>query len=275
MRRELRGSWCLILGGSSGIGAAVARGLAREGVHVIGVHFDLSSADSAVAELRAELESHGVRARFVNANAARKETRAEVTALISELTEGAGIRVLVHSLAFGSLLPYLPRPGFTEVLSARQLVMTADVMAHSLVFWVQDLVSAGLLGTGAKVFAMTSAGVSQALPSYGAVSSAKAALEAHVRQLACELAPRGVAVNALRAGTTLTPALTRIPEHRTFVEQAAALNPHGRLTRPEDVAEAVALLSCDESSWITGNTIGVDGAELISAGTAWGGGHEG
>jgi NAD(P)-dependent dehydrogenase (short-subunit alcohol dehydrogenase family) len=142
-------------------------------------------------------------------------------------------------------------------------------MAHSLVYWVQDLHASGLLRPGAKVFAMTSAGTVQALPSYGAVSAAKVALEAHVRQLACELAPYRVAVNALRAGVTVTPALLRIPESADFVARGEVNNPHGRLTVPEDVAEAVALLSRTDSSWITGNTIGVDGGELHAAAGAW------
>ena len=58
---------------------------------------------------------------------------------------------------------------------------------------------------------MTSAGGTRVLPFYGAVSAAKAALESHVRQLALELAPRGVTVNAIRAGVTDTPALRKIP----------------------------------------------------------------
>jgi enoyl-[acyl-carrier protein] reductase III len=270
MRKPLRGSWALVMGASSGIGAASARALAAEGVNIIGLHLDRVEAEPTVIGVRKELEEHGVQACFFNVNAARARTRADVVPQIGELTQGAGVRVVLHSLAFGSLVPYLPRDGLATTLSTRQLEMTVDVMAHSLVYWVQDLIAADLLPRGAKVFAMTSAGVAQTLPSYGAVSAAKAALEAHVRQLACELAPRGIAVNALRAGTTLTPALRAIPEHDRFLAQAHGVNPHGRLTLPEDVGEAVVLLSGTESSWITGNTIGVDGAELISAGTAWG-----
>ncbi|GIF02264.1 SDR family oxidoreductase [Paractinoplanes rishiriensis] len=270
MTNPLPGAWALILGASSGMGAATARALAAEGVHIIGVHLDRAEAEPAVEALRSELTGYGVQAHFFNINAARAQSRAGVVARVAELTGGSGVRVLLHSLAFGSLLPYLPREGFAESLSAKQMTMTLDVMAHSLVYWVQDLAGAGLLPYGAQVLAMTSAGVAQTLPSYGAVSAAKAALESHVRQLACELAHQGVAVNALRAGTTITPALRQIPEHQTFVAQAASVNPHGRLTEPADVAEAVVLLSRASSSWITGNTIGVDGAELISAGTAWG-----
>ncbi|MBC9724538.1 SDR family oxidoreductase [Streptomyces sp. TRM68367] len=271
MLKSLEGSWCLVLGVSSGIGRAIALGLAEEGVHVAGVHFDTASRAEEVEELVGEIRGKGVEAHFFNANAASRGTRQEIVPQLAELTgTTGGVRILVHSLAFGTLVPFLPRAGWDKQITARQLEMTLDVMAHSLVYWTQDLLTAGLLRDGSKVYAMTSAGTSQALPSYGAVSAAKSALEAHVRQLACELAPRGVAVNALRAGTTVTPALRRIPEHADYVERAAENNPHGRLTRSEDVADAVALLSRTESSWLTGNTIGVDGAELHAAAGAWG-----
>ena len=265
----LRDTWALVLGASSGMGRATSLALAREGVNIVGVHFDTAARAEEVDALVTELRGLGVQVEFTNANAADARVRAATVARIGELTTGGGLQIVVHSLAFGTLVPYLPRDGWNRGLTQRQLEMTLNVMAHSLVYWVQDLAAAHLLGRGAHVFAMTSAGVTQALPSYGAVSAAKCALEAHVRQLACELAPHGISVNALRAGVTVTPALEQIPEHGQFVRSATAGNPHGRLTRPEDVAEAVVLLSGTDSSWITGNTIGVDGAELHAAGQSW------
>jgi enoyl-[acyl-carrier protein] reductase III len=266
---SLKGSWGLVLGASSGIGRACALALAAEGVNVIGVHFGTAAAVAEADRLAGEIRAHGVQAHLFNANAARAATRDLVVRTVREVAGADGVRVLLHSIAFGSLLPYLPRAGWPDRMSQRQLEMTVDVMAHSLVYWVQDLVAAQMLPRGAKVFAMTSAGSAQVLPSYGAVAAAKCALESHVRQLACELAPLGVAVNALRAGVTVTQALRRIPEHPTFVAQAGSRNPHGRLTTPQDVGEAVVLLSRTDSSWITGNVIGVDGGELIAADGAW------
>ncbi|GAA4548829.1 SDR family oxidoreductase [Amycolatopsis samaneae] len=271
---SLRGRWALVLGVSSGIGRATALALAAAGVNVAGVHFDTKAAAEGVPALIGELRGHGVRAEFFNVNAASAATRAELCPVLADLTGDAGLHVVLHSLAFGSLLPYLPRSGIAGTIVKRQLDMTLDVMAHSLVYWIQDLRGAGLLRGGAKVFAMTSAGASQALPGYGAVSAAKAALEAHVRQLACELAGHRIAVNALRAGVTLTPALRRIPGHAEFADPRTTGNPAGRLTRPEDVAEAVVLLSGTDSAWLTGNVIGVDGGELVAAGRAWNTGGE-
>ncbi|WP_250290935.1 SDR family oxidoreductase [Frankia sp. CiP1_Cm_nod1] len=275
----LKDSWSLVLGVSSGMGRATARALAAEGGNVIGIHLDTADGQEAAGELAAELRERGVAAHFFNRNVAAAATRADLVPRIAELTGDAGLRVVVHSVAFGSLLPFVPPPTATDVptatvtavpdargggtITARQMAMTLDVMAHSLVYWTQDLLAAGLLRAGAKIYALTSAGSSLVIPSYGAVSAAKSALESHVRQLAVELAPRGVAVNALRPGTTITPAFRKIPGSAQFDDACLARNPHRRLTRPEDVGEAIVVLSASDSSWVTGNVIGVDGGELI------------
>ncbi|GGQ06452.1 SDR family oxidoreductase [Streptosporangium pseudovulgare] len=264
MITSLQGTWCLILGASSGMGEATARAWARAGGNVLGVHFDTAERQEKVAILQEELRSQGVRAHFFNRNAADARVRAELVPEFAGLVGEAGVRTLMHSLAFGSLVPFIagdPKKAFTP----RQMDMTLNVMAHSLVYWTQDVHRAGLLRPGSKIFAMTSAGDEKVSPNYGGVSAAKCALESHVRQLALELAPEGVSANSLRAGVTVTPSLERIPEHERLIDVAVRANPHGRLTRCEDVAEAVVLLSGTDSSWITGNVIGVDGGEHLTA----------
>ena len=130
---------------------------------------------------------------LLNENAASDPGRARLLATVRELAGGTGIRVLLHSLAFGALAPFLPpvRAGGGEppaIATRAQLEMTLSVMAHSLVYWVQDLVREDLLPPGAKVFAMTSATTRRVSPTYGLVLAAKRALESHIRQLAMELA---------------------------------------------------------------------------------------
>ncbi len=95
------------------------------------------------------------------------------------------------------------------------------------------------------------------------MSAAKAALESHVRQLATELAPRSITVNAIRAGVTATPAAQKIPGHDCLVERARRSNPSGRLTTPDDGARAPVVLAHSDTGWMTGNVIGVDGGEDI------------
>src|SRR5207249_10510056 len=202
---------------------------------------------------------------FFNVNAADEEKRAHVCDRARELAGGKGLRVVMHSLAFGTLKPLVSdAPG--QQTTKAQLEMTLDVMAHSLVYWVQDLHSRGLLGEGSRIFAMTSAGGTRVMPFYGAVSAAKAALESHVRQLALELGRAGIAVNAVRAGVTDTPAARKIPAAEFMFQEALRRNPGGRLTVPEDVAGAIAALALPGARWISGNVIGVDGGEDVAGG---------
>ena len=262
MTGSFSGKWALILGASSGFGAAAAQELARQGMHIIGVHLDRRAALAQVEELVRAIRSSGVQALFFNVNAADPLKRQEVLDQVQPKLAGSTVSVFMHSLAFGTLKPYLA-PDPKEQLTKDQMEMTLDVMAHSLVYWVQDLLTRRLIGTGSHLFAMTSSGGSRVWPSYGAVSAAKAALESHVRQLAMELAPYGVTANCIRAGVTDTPALRKIPGNEQMMEFAKVRNPYHRLTSTEDVAQAIAILSNSGADWVTGNVIGADGGEDI------------
>ncbi len=265
-----RECWALVLGASSGFGAAAAKAWARAGFGIIGVHLDLRGTIASANAVRDEIEAIGVPVVFHNVNAADDAKRERVIASINELFEertAAGAQAMVgamlHSLAFGTTLDYIADDESRKELSRKQLEMTADVMAHSLIYWTRDLYHAGLLQRGSRIYAMSSEGAILAVPTYGAVSAAKAALEAHVRQLALELAPAGITVNAIRAGVTDTPALRRIPGWPRLVAAAQSRNPGGRLTTPEDVADALTVLATPQTRWMTGNTIGVDGGEVM------------
>ncbi|MFI5180890.1 MAG: SDR family oxidoreductase [Thermoanaerobaculia bacterium] len=258
--------WALVLGASSGFGEAASLALARAGRNVFGVHLDRRATLPSVERIMGEIEKAGVRAEFFNGNAADVEKRTETLAAMARVLEEEknpdGVDVLLHSLAFGTLKPFFAASQ-AEALSKAQMEMTLDVMAHSLVYWTQDLLAAGMMGAGSHIFAMTSAGSHRIWRSYGAVSAAKAALESHCRQLAVELAPRKIAVNAIRAGVTDTPALRKIPGNEQMIERCLAIHPANRLTTPEDVASVLVAVARPETVWMSGNVLGVDGTEDI------------
>lgn len=265
-KTDQRQPWALILGASSGFGEAASLALAAAGYDICGVHLDRRQGMAHVDEIKAKIDGLGRQALFVNGNAADDEQRARVVEALRRAAGDRGyVRVLMHSLAFGTLKPYLTsEPG--DGITRRNMEMTLDVMAHSLVYWAQDVWRAGLFGAGSKVYAMTSEGSSRVVASYGAVSAAKSALESHCRQLAMEFARNGsgVTVNAIRAGVTVTPALMHIPEHRELIDYATRRNPMGRMTTVADVAQAIVTLSGEGTHWMSGNVLGVDGGELIT-----------
>jgi enoyl-[acyl-carrier protein] reductase III len=258
------GRWALVLGSSSGMGEACSIRLAQDGYDIFGVHLDRRQTQPHVEEVKAAIEATGRRAIFFNRNAASPETRDEVMQVVkSTLAEsGEKVHVLHHSIAFGILKPLV---GGDEAATPDDVRLTVEVMGNDVVYWTQALVRADLFGRPGRVFAMTSEGGTRVWKSYGPVSAAKAVLECHVRQLALELAPRGITVNALLAGVTDTPALRKIPGCDEMLEHSRKRNPHGRLTTPADVASALSLLCDERANWITGSVVHVDGGETAVA----------
>ncbi len=256
--------WALILGASSGFGGAAALGLARAGMDIVGVHLDRKGTLPNAKRIASEIEGMGRQALFFNVNASDPEKRAMICEKIAEKKDGEHppVKVIFHSLAFGTLKPYFADdPG--DALSQRQIEMTLDVMANSLVYWSQDIVNQGLMGRGGHIFAMTSSGSARIWAYYGAVSAAKAALESHIRQIAFELAPKGITANALRAGVTDTPALRKIPGHEAMIDWVNEKNPGKRMTTPEDITAMTVALCGSYLEWCTGNVINVDGGEFL------------
>jgi enoyl-[acyl-carrier protein] reductase III len=266
MSNPLEGRWALILGASSGFGEAAALELAAAGMNIFGVHLDKKGTAGNAERIRTEICAAGRQAFFFNVNAAAPEKREavldEIAGVLAAPPEEL-ITVFLHSLAFASLRPFTT-DGQDRPIGPEQMNMTMEVMAHSLVYWVQGLLHRKLLRAGSRIFAMTSSGGHRVWTSYGPVSAAKAALESHIRQLAFELSAQGITANAIQAGVTDTPALKKIPGHEEMVKKAVAFNPGGRLTEPRDVARALVALSLPATSWMTGNVIRVDGGEDIT-----------
>ncbi|MFQ5637638.1 MAG: SDR family oxidoreductase [bacterium] len=258
--------WALILGASSGFGGATAIELAKNGFHIFGVHLDRKTTLPNAHIIIDKIKSYDSEAVFFNINAADTKKRRAALSNMREVVEksgaGAQVRVFVHSLAFGTLKRLIPEDPL-DAPSVSQMDMTLDVMANSLVYWAQDIIFNNLMKTNGRIFAMTSAGSHRVWPSYGLVSAAKAALESHIRQLALELAPRGITANAIQAGVTNTPALRKIPGNEKMLAAAGRRNPMGRLTTPEDVARVIGVLAHENNDWMTGNVIRVDGGEDI------------
>ncbi|MDO1511158.1 SDR family oxidoreductase [Maribacter confluentis] len=254
--------WALILGGSSGLGFATAKKLAAHGYHVIIIHRDRRSELEDIEASFNMIRAYGNKLITMNIDAFNADKRtAAVMEIQNLLPQGHCIKVLVHSVAKGTLKPMYSDHGSTLVNA--DFKITLEAMALSLYDWTKALFASDVFAADTRIISFTSEGNTRALPNYGAVSVAKVALEALTRNIALEFAPKGIKANCIQAGVTLTKSLKMIPGYASIKEHALARNPNKRLTTPEDVANAVYMLTLDEAKWITGTVIKVDGGESL------------
>ena len=122
---QFEGKWTLILGASSGFGAASARALAKAGMDIFGVHLDLKSTLPRAKQVIADIEALGRRAVFFNKNAADARKRGQILDKMQEALEESDppgvVHVMLHSLAFGTLLPFIPSEPGEKVVAQNQI----------------------------------------------------------------------------------------------------------------------------------------------------------
>lgn len=254
--------WAVILGGSTGLGLATARKLAKKGMNLCLVHRTRKTDLPDVERAFSELEAEGILLKQYNLDATNSEKRTNVIdALTDALGEAGKVRALVHSIAKGNLKPIVSTE--QRQLQHDDFQLTIDAMAISLYDWTKALFSAGLFAADARVISFTSEGSQKAWANYAAVSAAKAALEAISRSIALEMAPFGIRANCIMAGVTDTASLRLIPGADILKSHSLQRNPFSRLTTPDDVANVVYLLCKDEAAWINGTVIPVNGGEHL------------
>lgn len=255
--------WALVLGGSSGLGLASARKLAKHGYNICIVHRDSRTRISKIESEFDEIRKEGIDFLSFNLDALNPEKRIEiVSSLKNKFKNKSSIRILIHSIARGNLKPMTSSESPT--LQNDDFKLTIQAMAISLYDWTKALFEGQLFSKDTRIISFTSEGNTKVWKNYAAVSAAKVSLEAITRSIALEFAPFGIRANCIQAGVTETSSFRMIPGSDKIREITIQRNPFNRLTRPEDVANVVYLLSKDEASWINGTIIPVDGGEHLS-----------
>ncbi|MCP4884508.1 MAG: SDR family oxidoreductase [Flavobacteriales bacterium] len=254
--------WALILGGSRGLGLASAKKLAKHGMNICIIHRDRKSDMPEIENHFSEIRDCQVAMISLNRDLLRAEHKKEILNELNMILGDQGkIKCLLHSVAKGNLKPMAESDSGS--LSVLDFEITIQAMALSLYDWFKSLFDSKFLSEDCRVISFTSEGGRKPLNNYGAVSAAKASLEAITRNIALEFAPYGVRANCIQAGVTDTLSLRMIPGSEELKKHAIKRNPFGRLTHAEDVANAVYLLCRKEASWINGCIIPVDGGEHL------------
>lgn len=254
--------WALILGGSSGLGLATAKKLAKHGMHLCVIHRNSRAQEEVISAAFDAVKAEGNYFKSFNIDALRPEKREQVILELKDILNSGKIRTLVHSVAKGNLKPMIGEEKPT--LNNDDFMLTINAMAISLYDWTKAIFDAQLFAKDARIISFTSEGNTKAWKHYAAVSAAKVTLEAITRNIALEFAPFGIRANCIQAGITDTASLRMIPDNERLKQYGVIRNPFKRLTQPEDVANTVYLLSKDEAAWINGCVIPVDGGEHIS-----------
>lgn len=246
--QDLTGRTAIVTGGSRGIGLAISQRLAAAGANVVLTSRDQDSADAAAAQVEGNVL--GVAAHVAEDDAAQRcvELTVQRFGSIDILINNAGTNP-----AFGPLIDQ-DHGRFAKIF---------DVNLWGPLMWTSCAVKAGLGQrdghTGVVVNTASIGGLSVA-PLMGLYNATKAALIHITKQLALELSP-GVRVNAICPGVVRTKLAEVLwKEHENGL---SAATPLGRIGEPVDVAQAVLFLASDAASWITGQTLVIDGGQIL------------
>jgi enoyl-[acyl-carrier protein] reductase III len=243
----LEGKVALVTGGSRGIGRAIALVLAGRGAHVAINFFRNREAAEGTA---AEIEALGVRALLLRGSVSEES---HIGRMFDQLEQAFGrCDILISNAASGVLRPLLD-------VETRHWDWTMNVNARALLLAARRAAPLMAARGWGRIVGLSSLGAGRVVEDYGVVGASKATIEALIRYLAVELAPRGITVNAVSGGTVETEALDHFPHREAMLEASRSRTPVGRLLVPRDLAGVVGFLCSDDAAMICGQTIVVDG----------------
>ncbi|MGQ5259149.1 SDR family oxidoreductase [Micromonospora sp. ZYX-F-536] len=244
---QLDGKTALVTGGTTGIGLAAARRFAAEGAYVFVTGRRKGPLDEAVASIGADVTG-------IASDVSKLDDLDRVMRAIQD--RGAGLDVVFANAGGGEFRPL-------DSITVEHIANTFDTNVHGTVFTVQKALP--LLNEGASIVLTGSTAASNGTPAFSVYAASKAAIRSFGRTWAAELIGRKIRVNTLVPGSTETPGLAGLapsPEDAPGLLEAIASGvPMKRMAHPDEIANAALFLASDQSSFMTGGELFVDGGE--------------
>lgn len=242
---DLKGKVAFISGGTRGIGFEVAKKLAERGADIEIAYFrSRGDAETAVETIK----GMGVQCYAHRVNMGNEK---QIPTIFEKIKEDYGkLDILVSNAALGR---------YSDVMKIDFKSWELSMHTNARAFIQCAQIGSELMPPGGRVIALSSLGSTRYIPGYAAIGASKAALENLVRYAAIELAEKGITVNCVSGGFIDTDALKVFPNYDELLQRVKERTPFKRIGTPREVANVVAFLAGEDSSWITGQAIIVDG----------------
>lgn len=246
----IHGKRAIVIGGSQGLGFAVAERLAAEGVDLLLFARNAETLAQASTQLQ---RAHGVRVDWCAGDITRTE---DIAQLALQVTETGGAQILV----LNTPRPPSPMRDFLAEDDPARWEQGYQQQLHGALLVLRQLTPLVAASGWGRVVAITSASVKQPMPRHAISTVYRAGVQAALKHLAMEIAARGVTVNAVAPATVMTPTFSTFHN----LEQRIQAVPVQRAGTPQELAATVAFLASAHAGFITGETIQLDGGQTLA-----------
>jgi glucose 1-dehydrogenase len=253
---RLENKVAVVTGSSSGIGEAIALAFAANGAAVV---INYSRHEDAAQQVLEKIEGAGGKGLVVGADVSDPK---EVEAMVQQATDTFGrLDIMVNNAGLEHKMPFLETP----------FEVWQETMAVNLTgAWLGCQAAAKRMvaqGDSGRIINVSSVHEDLAMPTNAPYCATKGGVRMLMRTLAVELAPHNITVNNIAPGAIETPMDAPLEEHPDEMKELLSEIPLGRMGKPEEVANLALFLASDDSSYVTGSTLFVDGGMIRHSGT--------